>query len=222
MVDLIRGKRAVERMARANGFAVDDNIRRADVLLGHGLAPGRGPAGGAGNAAAAALLGRDQGAPDCAAAAAPVSAPAMKWQACRDAPGEARYVVCNADEGEPGTFKDRVLLTAYADMVFEGMTLCGLRGRRASKGLLYLRGEYRYLLEPLEACWRAARSAGLLGADILGSGLRLRHRDPSRRRRLHLRRRVGADRIARGQARHAAHPAALPGHARLPGAARRW
>ena len=46
-----------------------------------------------------------------------------KWEACRNAPGQTRYVVCNADEGEPGTFKDRVLLTRYADLVFEGMTV---------------------------------------------------------------------------------------------------
>ena len=58
-------------------------------------------------------------------------------------------MVCNADEGEPGTFKDRVLLNSYADNVFEGMTLCG-GAIGAEKGYLYLRGEYRYLLKDLE------------------------------------------------------------------------
>jgi [NiFe] hydrogenase diaphorase moiety large subunit len=92
---------------------------------------------------------------------------ASKWRFCRQAPGGRRYVVCNADEGEPGTFKDRVLLNSYADEVFEGMTLCaGITG--AQQGYLYLRGEYRYLLESLESVLARRRSAGLLGRDILG------------------------------------------------------
>jgi [NiFe] hydrogenase diaphorase moiety large subunit len=75
--------------------------------------------------------------------------------------------VCNADEGEPGTFKDRVLLNSYADSVFEGMTLCaGVIGAR--RGYLYLRGEYRYLLEPLERTLQQRRKNGLLGQHILG------------------------------------------------------
>jgi [NiFe] hydrogenase diaphorase moiety large subunit len=59
-------------------------------------------------------------------------------------------VVCNADEGEPGTFKDRVLLTEYADLLFEGMTIAGL-AIGSHQGILYLRGEYRYLFARLEA-----------------------------------------------------------------------
>ena len=85
-----------------------------------------------------------------------------KWQACRDAAGDRHYVVCNADEGEPGTFKDRVLLSSYADLVFEGMTIAGFVVG-ASQGLLYLRGEYRHLLESLEAVLARRRSCGLLG-----------------------------------------------------------
>ncbi|TXT21673.1 MAG: hydrogen dehydrogenase, partial [Gallionellaceae bacterium] len=75
--------------------------------------------------------------------------------------------MCNADEGEPGTFKDRVLLASYADLVFEGMTLCAL-AVGARKGFLYLRGEYRYLLEPLRAALQRRRENNLLGATILG------------------------------------------------------
>ena len=75
--------------------------------------------------------------------------------------------MCNADEGEPGTFKDRVLLNSYADLVFEGMTV-GARVVGASKGFLYLRGEYRYLLEQLENVLQRRREAGLLGDNILG------------------------------------------------------
>jgi len=95
----------------------------------------------------------------------------QKWQFCREAPSDAqggeRYVVCNADEGEPGTFKDRLLLTRHADVVFEGMTLCA-RVIGAGQGFLYLRGEYRYLLQHLEAVLRKRRSDGLLGSAILG------------------------------------------------------
>ena len=76
-------------------------------------------------------------------------------------------MVCNADEGEPGTFKDRVLLTRQADLVFEGMTLCAL-AIGAQHGYLYLRGEYRYLLEPLQAVLQRRRDNNLLGSNILG------------------------------------------------------
>ena len=91
----------------------------------------------------------------------------MKWRFCKQAESDSHYVVCNADEGEPGTFKDRVLLNSYADSVFEGMTLCaGIIG--AQRGYLYLRGEYRYLLEPLQAVLQQRRDNGLLGHCILG------------------------------------------------------
>ncbi len=76
-------------------------------------------------------------------------------------------MVCNADEGEPGTFKDRVLLNRYAHQVFEGMTLCaGIIG--ASQGFLYLRGEYLHLRPQLEAVLAERRTQNLLGANILG------------------------------------------------------
>jgi [NiFe] hydrogenase diaphorase moiety large subunit len=91
----------------------------------------------------------------------------QKWEACRNAEGNRHFVVCNADEGEPGTFKDRVLLTRQADLVFEGMTLCAL-AVGARKGFLYLRGEYRYLLEPLRAVLQRRRNSNLLGESILG------------------------------------------------------
>ena len=91
----------------------------------------------------------------------------MKWRFCKQAEADNHYVVCNADEGEPGTFKDRVLLNSYADSVFEGMTLCaGIIG--AQRGYLYLRGEYRYLLEPLQTLLQQRRDNGLLGHCILG------------------------------------------------------
>ena len=92
---------------------------------------------------------------------------ALKWRFCREAENPNKVVVCNADEGEPGTFKDRVLLSSYADLVFEGMTLCaGII--KAKEGFLYLRGEYRYLLEHLAAVLQRRREQGLLGAWIGG------------------------------------------------------
>ena len=83
---------------------------------------------------------------------------AKKWASCRDAPGGERHVVCNADEGEPGTFKDRVLLQHCAGRLFEGMALCA-RIIKAKKGFLYVRGEYRYLEAHLEALLAARRDA---------------------------------------------------------------
>jgi [NiFe] hydrogenase diaphorase moiety large subunit len=91
---------------------------------------------------------------------------AGKWRFCRQEPGE-RIVVCNADEGEPGTFKDRVLLNQYAHGVFEGMTVCAAT-IEASKGFLYLRGEYRRLLPRLEAILNERRELNLLGKNIAG------------------------------------------------------
>ncbi|MCP4129583.1 MAG: hypothetical protein GY754_01080 [bacterium] len=69
----------------------------------------------------------------------------MKWGFCKSAPGDEKYVICNADEGEPGTFKDRVILTERPQMVFEGMAIAGY-AMGAKNGILYLRAEYEYLL----------------------------------------------------------------------------
>ena len=90
-----------------------------------------------------------------------------KWRICQQASGSARYVVCNADEGEPGTFKDRLLLNSHAEAMFEGMALCAfIIG--AEKGFVYLRGEYRYLLPHLQTVLDQYRQLGLLGNHILG------------------------------------------------------
>ncbi len=92
---------------------------------------------------------------------------ARKWQACRQTPGPLRCVVCNADEGEPGTFKDRALLTDHADAVFDGMTIAA-RAVGAQQGWLYLRGEYTYLLPQLQAVLARRRADGLLGRSVAG------------------------------------------------------
>jgi [NiFe] hydrogenase diaphorase moiety large subunit len=92
---------------------------------------------------------------------------AMKWELTRVAGSGRKFVVCNADEGEPGTFKDRVILTEFPDRVIEGMTL-GAYAVGAREGLLYLRGEYAYLRRYLESVLQRRRDDGLLGRDILG------------------------------------------------------
>ena len=68
----------------------------------------------------------------------------VKWNLAAAAQSDKKYVVCNADEGEPGTFKDRVILNDWADLVFEGMTIAGY-AIGADEGIVYLRGEYEYL-----------------------------------------------------------------------------
>ena len=89
----------------------------------------------------------------------------MKWEFTRAAGGDERYIICNADEGEPGTYKDRVILTERPDLLFEGMTVGGY-ALGAKEGILYLRGEYAYLLRYLEHVLDERRAAGLLGTNI--------------------------------------------------------
>jgi [NiFe] hydrogenase diaphorase moiety large subunit len=171
----------------AEFFVVQDNVRRSDVMLGHGLK--------AGDPIRAALQRGTQGRSERAAnerswreayvgaAQGPIATleevkrsnlrgrggagftTGVKWEACRHATGLERYIVCNADEGEPGTFKDRVLLTSHADLLFDGMTVAAY-AIGATRGFVYLRGEYRYLLEQLEAVLERRREANLLGAGI--------------------------------------------------------
>ena len=93
-----------------------------------------------------------------------------KWNLAAAAhvkPGGRKFVVCNADEGEPGTFKDRVILAEYADLVFEGMTIAAI-AIGASEGILYLRGEYVYMRPHLEAVLARRRATHLLGPAIAG------------------------------------------------------
>ncbi len=92
-----------------------------------------------------------------------------KWRIVRDEAETPKYVVCNADESEPGTFKDRVILEQLPHLVLEGMMLGGL-AVGASKGIVYLRHEYGAAREALAAEITRARETGWLGDDILGSG----------------------------------------------------
>jgi [NiFe] hydrogenase diaphorase moiety large subunit len=170
-------------------FAIADNVHRRDVLLDAMLEPGdalraafaRGASkpGPAGNQ----RYRSDEGIPALHHGATAVLeeikrsnlrgrggagfTTGLKWEACRAAPGETRFVVCNADEGEPGTFKDRVLLTSHADLLLEGMTVCAY-AIGATRGFLYLRGEYEHLAAPVADALARRRAAGLLGASIAG------------------------------------------------------
>ncbi len=89
----------------------------------------------------------------------------IKWNLAAAATGERKYVVCNADEGEPGTFKDRVILAEWPDLVLEGMTIAAY-AIGAEEGIIYLRGEYSYLKKGLLERIKARHASGLLGKDI--------------------------------------------------------
>ncbi|MBU1174448.1 MAG: NAD(P)H-dependent oxidoreductase subunit E [Alphaproteobacteria bacterium] len=90
-----------------------------------------------------------------------------KWRFAAGGEAERRFVICNADEGEPGTFKDRVLLTERPHLLIEGMTVAA-RAVGAREGIIYLRGEYEYLRPLLEEVLDERRAAGLLGTEIMG------------------------------------------------------
>ena len=146
-------------------FKVEDNIRRADTLLGQAFRPGdalraaisRGPKGMLDEMKRSNLRGRGGAG----------FTTGVKWELCRNTPAEQRFIVCNADEGEPGTFKDRVLLQSFAAQVFEGMAIAGFT-TGARFGFVYLRAEYLYLLGPLRKLLADMRDQNLLGRDILG------------------------------------------------------
>ncbi|MFH1560743.1 MAG: NAD(P)H-dependent oxidoreductase subunit E [Chloroflexota bacterium] len=94
---------------------------------------------------------------------------ALKWRAAREAPGTPKFVICNADEGEPGTFKDRPILYLQPHLLLEAMAIAGyIVG--ADAGIIYLRFEYPQALEVLFRAIEEAEEAGLLGAHIGGSG----------------------------------------------------
>ena len=89
----------------------------------------------------------------------------MKWKFGRKAVGDHHVIICNADEGEPGTFKERVIRTEFPELVFEGMVIAGY-AVGADIGLLYLRYEYKYLLNYLNGILADMRSKKLLGNGI--------------------------------------------------------
>jgi len=92
-----------------------------------------------------------------------------KWEFCRKSKGEPKYVICNADEGDPGAFMDRSIIEADPHSILEGMTIGGYT-IGASKGFIYVRIEYPLAIERMETAVNQAREYGLLGKDIFGSG----------------------------------------------------
>ena len=93
----------------------------------------------------------------------------LKWEIASKSPGPEKYVVCNADEGDPGAFMDRSILESDPNSVIEAMAICGYC-IGASKGLVYIRAEYPLAVKRLQIAMKQARDYGLLGDDILGSG----------------------------------------------------
>lgn len=93
----------------------------------------------------------------------------IKWQTVLDQPPQQKYVTCNADEGDSGTFADRLLMEGDPFMLIEGMTIAAI-AVGATKGYIYLRAEYPHAHRTLNQAIAAAYSAGYLGADVLGSG----------------------------------------------------
>jgi NADH-quinone oxidoreductase subunit F len=93
----------------------------------------------------------------------------VKWATCREAGRDPKYVLCNADEGDPGAFMDRCLLEANPHSVLEGM-LIGAYAVGSNSGYIYVRNEYPLAVDNIQLAVKQAREAGLLGEDILGSG----------------------------------------------------
>ena len=187
MAELIRAQTPLTEWP-AEWFRIEDNVRRADLLLSHPVHPGEALRAALARAAEADVETASNERSWREGVQAHSKGPSavleeikksnlrgrggagfttgIKWEACRHAPGDERYIICNADEGEPGTFKDRVLLTRQADLVFEGMTVAAY-ATGAHKGYLYLRGEYRYMLEALNDILARRHAMNLLGHNIL-------------------------------------------------------
>ena len=93
----------------------------------------------------------------------------VKWQFCHDAPGDIKYIICNADEGDPGAFMDRALLEGDPHAVLEGM-LIGAYAICATEGYIYIRAEYPLAIQRLRIALEQMKECGLLGENIMGSG----------------------------------------------------
>src|SRR5690554_5505561 len=93
----------------------------------------------------------------------------VKWETCRMAEGDPKYVICNADEGDPGAFMDRSILESNPHQVIEGMIISAF-AVGASKGYFYIRAEYPLAISRVKTAIQQAREKGLLGSSIMGSG----------------------------------------------------
>ena len=126
------------------------------------------------------------------------------------APGPVKYLICNADEGDPGAFMDRSVVEGNPHAVIEGMII-GAYAIGAPYGYVYIRAEYPLAVERLHLAIKQAKERRFLGKNIFGKGFDFDDQGKARRRRLRLRRRDGAHRVHRRKARPAAGQAAVPG-----------
>ncbi len=92
----------------------------------------------------------------------------IKWKTVADAPGDRKYIVCNADEGDSGTFSDRMIMEGDPFVLIEGMIIAGI-ATGATKGYVYTRSEYPHAIRTMRAAIEVARGAGILGPSVLGS-----------------------------------------------------
>jgi len=166
IVDLINQQSPVNDWPK-RFFQVTDNIHKADLLLTTEIAQGeaikatlkRGLSQTLEEVKTSDLRGRGGAGFNTS----------MKWLFCSQEKELERYLICNADEGEPGTFKDRVILNTYAHQVIEGMTVCSMI-IGAKQGFIYLRAEYLHLYDQLLHALEQRRKLALLGNNILQSG----------------------------------------------------
>ncbi len=93
----------------------------------------------------------------------------IKWKTVLDAPGPRKYIVCNADEGDSGTFADRMIMEGDPFVLIEGMAIAGI-ATGATKGFVYLRSEYPHAIQVMDEAIRIARKNKVLGGSVLGSG----------------------------------------------------
>jgi NADH-quinone oxidoreductase subunit F len=156
------GLHLLRRVGKASAASLED-YRRMDGYEGLRRALEIGPEAVVREVIESKLLGRG-------GAAFPTG---KKWEALLNQrqQGRTHYVICNADESEPGTFKDRVVMEGDPFAVLEGMTIAGF-ATGAEKGYIYLRGEYPFAAERLSHAIQEARKQKLLGDNILGNGLR--------------------------------------------------
>ncbi len=156
----VEGLRLLRRVGTVSPGSLD-SYREHGGYAALGWAAERGPEHVIAEVEASRLLGRG-------GAAFPAG---VKWRSVAESPPGARYVICNADESEPGTFKDRVLMENDPFALVEAMTIAGL-AVGAEQGYLYIRGEYPYAEETIGIAIDQARAAGLLGEIDMSGGFR--------------------------------------------------
>ncbi len=145
----------------------------------------------------------------------------IKWKTAFSAPADEKYVVCNADEGDSGTFSDRMIMEGDPFTLIEGMTIAAL-SIGAKQGYIYLRSEYPHAHRMLDYAIHKANFEHYLGEDIRGSGKHVPSRSAARRRSLHLRRGNGAARKSGRQAGHDPVSSAVAGRFRAVMGSRRF